>query len=84
MCHMGYIQQSLKPVLWIGSSLKDMQEMPEEVKKEFGHSLREIQKGRDPGNTKPLKYLGESGIIDLILQRVKQARKEYLAMGDGK
>lgn len=37
----------LRPILWIGSSLKDLRGMPEEVKKEFGHSLREIQKGRD-------------------------------------
>lgn len=112
--------QALRPVLWIGSSLKDLKEMPLEVQKEFGHSLRDIQKGRDPGNTKPLKHLGggiseiivneqngtfrvmytvefrdviavlhafqkksKSGIatpkkeVDLILQRLKQARIEY-------
>jgi phage-related protein len=111
----------MKPVLWIGSSLKDLRDMPEDVQSEFGHSLREIQKGKDPGNTKPLKHLGESGIseirvddragtfrtvytvefkdvvavlhvfqkkskegiatpkkeIDLVLQRLKQARIEY-------
>jgi phage-related protein len=44
-----------------------MREMPEEVKKEFGHSLRESQKGRDPGNIKPLKHLGESGILEIIV-----------------
>lgn len=112
---------SIKPVLWMGSTRKDLRNMPEEVQSEVGHSLREIQKGKDPGNTKPLKYLGESGIseivvderqgtfravytvefkdaiavlhvfqkksksgiatpkkeIDLILQRLKQARIEY-------
>ena len=36
--------------------------MPEEVKKEFGHALRDIQKGRNPGNTQPLRHTGESGI----------------------
>ena len=41
---------SMKPVLWIASSLKDLKDMPENVKREFGHSLRDIQKGRDPGN----------------------------------
>ena len=50
----------MKPVLWIGSSRKDLKDMPEEVQSEFGHSLREIQKGRDPGNTKPLRHLGVS------------------------
>lgn len=55
----------LRPILWIASSLKDLQDMPEGVKKEFGHSLREIQKGRDPGNIKPLKHLGENGILEI-------------------
>ncbi len=49
----------MRPILWIGSSKKDLQKMPLEVKKEIGHSLREIQKGGDPGNTKPLKHLQE-------------------------
>jgi phage-related protein len=111
----------MKPVLWIGSSRKDLKNMPEEVQSEFGHSLREIQKGKDPGNIKSLRYLGVSGVseiivddrqgtfravytvefkdaiavlhvfqkksksgiatpkkeIDLVLQRLKQARSEY-------
>ncbi len=119
---------SLKPVLWIGSSRKDLKDMPEEVQSEFGHSLREIQKGKDPGNTKPLRHLGESSIseivvneregtfrtvytvefkdviavlhvfqkksksgiatpkkeIDLVLQRLKQARIEYFEWKRGK
>jgi phage-related protein len=56
----------MRPILWIASSLKDMKNMPEEVKKEFGHSLREVQKRRDPGNIKPLKHLGETGILEII------------------
>lgn len=112
---------SMKPLRWVGSSRKDMRAMPEEVQSEFGHSLREVQKGKDPGNTRPLKHLNESGIsevrvydrggtfrtvytvefrdmivvlhvfqkkskegietpkkeIDLVLQRLKQARIEY-------
>jgi phage-related protein len=56
----------MRPILWIASSLKDMKSMPEEIKKEFGHSLREIQKGRDPGNIKALKHLGESGVLEII------------------
>jgi phage-related protein len=57
----------MRPLLWIGPSLKNLRDMPEDVKKEFGHSLREIQKGRDPGNIKPLKHLGETGILEIIV-----------------
>lgn len=57
----------MKPVMWIGSSRKDLREMPEEVQSEFGHFLREIQKGKDPGNTKPLKHFGVSGVSEIIV-----------------
>jgi len=57
----------MRPILWIGSSLKDLKEMPETMIKEFGHSLRDIQKGRDPGNTKPLRHLGETGILEIVV-----------------
>lgn len=109
---------TMKPVLWIGSSRKDLKNLPEEVQSEVGHSLREIQKGKDPGNTKSLRHFGVSEIIvnerqgtfravytvefkdaiavlhvfqkksksgiatpkkeiDLVLQRLKQARIDY-------
>ncbi len=58
----------MRPLLWIGSSLNDLREMPEEVKKEFGHSLREIQKGRDPGNITHLRHLGVSGISEISVE----------------
>lgn len=111
----------MKPVVWIGSSLRDLRDMPEDVQSDVGHSLREVQKGRDPGNIRHLRHLGETGVseikleekngtfrcvytvefrdmiavlhvfqkksksgistpkqeIDLILQRLKQARIEY-------
>ncbi|MBS0648829.1 MAG: type II toxin-antitoxin system RelE/ParE family toxin [Verrucomicrobia bacterium] len=60
----------LKPLLWAGSSLKDLREMPDEVKADMGHSLREIQKGKDPGNIKPLTHLGISGIWEIVTNDV--------------
>jgi phage-related protein len=57
----------MKPVLWIGSSKKNLRDMPDDVQSEVGHSLREIQKGKDPGNTKPLKHLGVSGISEIVV-----------------
>lgn len=60
----------LKPLLWVGSSRKDLREMPDEVKSDIGHSLREVQKGKDPGNTKLLTHLGESGIFEILTDDV--------------
>ena len=56
----------LKPLLWIGSSLKDLKEMPDSVISDIGHSLREVQKGKDPGNAKMLSHLGSSGIWEIV------------------
>jgi len=56
----------LKPLLWVGSSLKDLKGMPDDVKSDVGHSLREVQKGKDPGNAKILTHLGESGIWEIV------------------
>jgi len=57
----------LKTVRWVGSSQKDVRAMPVNVKKEIGHALRELQKMRDPGNVKPLRHLGESGISEIVV-----------------
>ena len=55
----------IRPLLWIGSSKKDLKDMPVEVQKEIGHSLREIQKGKNPGNTKPLRHLHKP-ILEIV------------------
>lgn len=57
----------MKPVIWVGSSLEDLRDMPEKVRSEFGHSLRDIQKGKNPGNIKPLRHLGVSGISEIVV-----------------
>lgn len=61
----------MKPIFWVGPSRKDLKTMPLEVQKGIGHSLREIQKGKDPGNTKPLKYLHEP-IIEIVVEEWKR------------
>jgi phage-related protein len=48
-----------KPVVWIGSSLKDLREFPEEVRGEVGYALYLAQIGSKHPDTKPLKGLKE-------------------------
>lgn len=69
----------MKPILWIGSSKKDLIGLPPDVQREFGHSLREIQKARDPGNTKPLKYLDEPIYEIIVDEREGTFRAAYTA-----
>ena len=47
----------MKALHWIGSSKKDLLDMPDEVQSEFGHTLYLVQEGDKPDNVKPLKGL---------------------------
>jgi phage-related protein len=57
-----------KPVVWIGSSLRDMRELPAAIRRSFGVSLFAIQCGETPPAAKPLKGLG-SGVLELVEQK---------------
>ena len=67
-----------KPIEWLGSSLKDIQAMPDEVRQEFGFSLYQLQQGLNPDNAKSLK--GISGVYELLADFNKDTyRTVYIA-----
>ncbi len=55
-----------KPVHFVGSSRKDIQEFPEEVRQDIGYALYEAQQGKKPESTKPLKGFGGAGVLEII------------------
>jgi phage-related protein len=56
----------VKPLVWIGSSLKDLREFPDEVKDEMGFALYEAQCGLKPTAAKPLKGFGGAGVLEVV------------------
>lgn len=56
----------LKPLAWVGSSLKDIRAFPEEVKDEIGHALYEAQKGGKHVSAKPLKGFKGAGVLEVV------------------
>lgn len=48
----------MKPIAFLGDSLAQLRDFPEEARSEAGFQLREVQKGNDPGDWKPLKTVG--------------------------
>lgn len=46
---------TLKKVVWLGDSLKKLQQFPEEIKDSVGYALYKAQEGLVPKNAKPLK-----------------------------
>ena len=55
-----------KPVIWIGSSRKDIQSFPDDVKDEIGHALREAQYGQKPYSAKPLRGYGGATVLEIV------------------
>jgi len=53
-----------KPIYWVGSSLKDLLALPDEVKKDAGYQLHRVQNGLEPENWKPFQEVG-SGVNEI-------------------
>lgn len=57
---------ALKPLIWVGSSKKDLLEFPDEVKASVGFALYLAQKGEQSTNSKVLKGFGGAGVVEII------------------
>ena len=58
--------QELKPLVWVGSSKKDLMKMPDEVQDTFGYALHLAQTGKKHGDARPLKGFGSAGVLEVI------------------
>lgn len=56
----------MRPLHWIGSSKKDLLDMPGEIQSEFGHALYLVQEGDKPDNVKPLKGFGGASVLEVV------------------
>lgn len=54
----------LRGLEFIGSALKDLRQLPEEVKQMIGFDLHMVQSSETPTTAKPLK--GLSGVMELV------------------
>jgi phage-related protein len=58
-------QISVKPVVWIGSSLNDLREFPEDVHDIMGYALYLAQRGGKHQSAKPLKGFGGAKLLEI-------------------
>jgi len=56
-----------KPIRWIGSSRKDLQEAPEHVRWVMGTALRFAQVGDKHPDAKPLKGHGGAQVLEVVV-----------------
>src|SRR3954464_5262204 len=56
----------LRPLSWVGASLKDLSAFPEEVKDVMGYALHLAQVGEKSPAAKPLKGFGGAGVLEIV------------------
>jgi phage-related protein len=57
---------TLKELLWIGSSRKDMREFPENVRLVMGFALYQAQAGGKHPDAKPLRGFHGAGVLEVV------------------
>jgi phage-related protein len=59
-------EPSLKPVIWVGSSRKDLRAFPEPVQDHIGYALYVAQRGGKHRDTKTLSGFGGAGVVEVV------------------
>jgi phage-related protein len=59
-------QPPTKPLIWMGSSKKDLRALPADVVDVFGYALYVAQTGKRHDNTKVLKGFGGGSVLEVI------------------
>lgn len=57
----------LKPLVWMGSSRRDLLAFPADVRSEFGYGLYQAQTGARPRKAKTLSGFGGAGVVELVV-----------------
>jgi phage-related protein len=57
---------SLKPLLWVGSSRKDLKRFPEDVQDVVGRALLDAQFGETPAVAKPLRGFAGASVLEIV------------------
>ena len=55
-----------KPVVWVGSSRKDLREFPDPVQDHVGYALYVAQRGGRHRDAKPLSGFGGAGVVEVV------------------
>jgi phage-related protein len=58
--------EQIKPLEWVGSSLEDLKDFPEDVQGEIGYALYLAQIGDKHPDTKPLKGFKGASVLEIV------------------
>lgn len=78
----GYDSPVLRPLIWMGDSLRNLRAFPRGAQKLIGDELQLIQFGGMPKDAKPFKGVG-SGVFEIALRFESDAYRTVLAVSIG-
>ena len=58
-------EQEPKPLIWVGSSRRDLKGFPKEVRRDIGKALYAAQRGQTDPAAKPLKGFGGTRVMEI-------------------
>ncbi len=69
---------TIKPIRWVGAARAEIQSLPEDVRKETGFALWQIQQGIPPSDFKPMAIVGK-GVEEIRIGTENAYRVFYIA-----
>ena len=57
---------SARPVIWVGSSRRNLRGFPREVRREIGQALFTAQQGETDPSAKPLRGFGGGAVLEIV------------------
>jgi phage-related protein len=60
------VDDALKPVRWVGTSLRDLRSFPRAVRSDIGQALFAAQEGEVDPAAKPLKGFGGASVLEIV------------------
>ncbi len=69
---------TMKPLNFVGSSLDDLRNFPDEARRAAGFDLRAVQSGLEPSDWKPMQAIGQ-GVKEIRIHVLGEWRVIYVA-----
>lgn len=68
----------MKTIKFVGTSLKDIRNFPDDAKMQAGFQLRKVQEGKNPSDWKPMNSIG-AGVKEIRIHTESEYRVIYVA-----
>lgn len=63
-----YNHELERPILWVGSSRRELRAFPREVRRDIGQALYAAQQGETDPAAKPLRGFGGGSVVEIVAE----------------